>query len=109
MKTIESLSYELYLEIKDTSRIIIMYFGATWCDGCKLLKANLCKLNEERIPNVYIYQVDVSNNQELTDIFNVTSIPTTVVIYKKKIIAKEIGYRSCDNFKKIIQDITSKS
>lgn len=103
---INSLTYNDYLKIKESSKIIIIYFGAPWCGVCQMVKPNIQKLDEENTENLAIYEIDTSEESELTAIFKITSIPTTVVVYQNKIIAKEIGYRSIDYFKRIINNIT---
>jgi thioredoxin len=58
----------------DKSAIIDFY--ASWCGPCKMLSPILDELSDEYAGKVDIYKVDTGQEMELSDAFNIRSIPT---------------------------------
>ena len=58
----------------------LVKFGATWCAPCKYIAPILDKLSDEYDGRVDIYDVDVDNENELSAMFGVRSIPTLLFI-----------------------------
>lgn len=95
---------EFFTEIQTKNQIYVLYFGASWCGVCQVVKPVIEKLESLKLENVKVYQVDVDTNPLLLEKCGVTSIPTTIVIKNQQILNKEIGYRSIENFIKIIEE-----
>lgn len=57
---------------------ILLIFSAEWCPPCKLL-APLLAFFEPKFPTIKFLKVD--QEHELAEQFNITSIPTMVVLY----------------------------
>lgn len=55
---------------------IIIDFYATWCPPCKALAPLLEELAEEYEGQLHIYKVDVDQEEELTALYNVRTVPT---------------------------------
>jgi thioredoxin len=58
----------------DKSAIVDFY--ASWCGPCKMLSPILDELSDEYAGKVDIYKVDTGQEMELSDAFNIRSIPT---------------------------------
>ncbi len=58
----------------------IVDFYATWCGPCKALAPVLEELAEEYADKIDIYKVDVDQEQELSQVFGIRSIPTLLYI-----------------------------
>jgi len=59
---------------------VLVDFNATWCGPCRMLKPTLDQLAAER-PDVEIVGVDVDENSDLAEEYEVFSIPC-VVLFK---------------------------
>lgn len=73
---IDELNKSIYYN-KD--KLIMLYFGASWCGPCKKLKAKLNDINElKEISNLHVCYLDVdnTNNKNLIEMYNVSSLPT---------------------------------
>lgn len=105
IKMLNNLTYEMFLELQKENKIIIIYFGNLNCGPCQIYKPNLETLQQEKMDNVLIYQVDTSIESKVTSLFKVNSIPTTIIYYNNHIYAKEVGYRSVQNLKNTIANI----
>jgi thioredoxin 1 len=58
-------------------------FWATWCPPCKQLKPTIEALEKEYEGKIEIKSIDVDQNQELAQKFNVQAIPTLVFLDAK--------------------------
>ncbi len=73
---IDELNQSIYLN-KD--KIIMLYFGASWCGPCKKLKSKLHDPKElSEINNLHVCYLDIDdeNNKEIVDMYSVESLPT---------------------------------
>lgn len=58
----------------------IIDFYATWCGPCKSIAPVLEELATEYKGEIYVYKIDVDQEQELAADFNVRSIPTILFV-----------------------------
>jgi len=71
---------------ENKNKVIVIYFGAEWCGPCKNLKK---KLASEEVTNkctqlvVAHLDVDETENEELSQVYKVTSIPTQLFVTLK--------------------------
>ncbi len=82
------------------NEITLVDFYADWCGPCKMLGSvlenmdlNVIKINTDKFP-------------ELAQKFGVMSIPTIVIYKNKKEVSKFIGFKSKEEIKEIIQNLT---
>lgn len=62
----------------DKSAIIDFY--ADWCGPCRAIAPMLEELADEYAGQIYIYKINVDQEQELAAAFNVQSIPTLIFV-----------------------------
>ena len=55
-------------------------FFAPWCGPCKMLSPVLDELAEEYDGKVDIYKVNIDNEEELAEIFDIRSVPTLLFV-----------------------------
>ena len=76
---------------KKMNNTMVLCFSATWCGPCKRLKPLLEDLsNDPQYNMITFYKVDVDKNEELSKHFNISSIPTTLII-KKGVVKERIS------------------
>lgn len=85
-----------HVEKKST---MVVSFGAEWCGPCKALAPKLHTLAETYSENIQFYKVDIDKCQEIADKFNISSVPTTLIIkncsiYKTVVGADILGIQS---------------
>jgi thioredoxin 1 len=61
----------------------IIDFYADWCGPCKMVAPILEELSNEN-PDVIIYKVDTEVEQELSEVFQIRSIPSILFIPKDR-------------------------
>jgi len=68
----------------------ILKFTAKWCGPCKMLAPILNKLSE-KYPDIPIYEIDVDEEYELSEMFNIRSIPTMYFVSKSGKYTQQVG------------------
>ncbi len=66
---------------RDVSEVKLLYFHATWCQGCKRLDAGrVVERLQEREPKLAVEKVDVDAHKELLDQYGVEYTPTLLLV-----------------------------
>lgn len=58
----------------------IIKFSATWCQPCKVLTPILEELSKEYTEKLNIFEIDVEEQQELSSMFGIRSVPSMLFI-----------------------------
>lgn len=75
----------LYNEIMpDYDRPIVLDFCASWCGPCQKYAPVMDKAKAFYGNQVEFYKVDVDENSDLCSQFNISSVPTTIIIYNSE-------------------------
>ena len=94
--------------INNNDKVILLYFGATWCGPCKSLKLKLLE-NEtiERMPLLQVCYIDTDNNDDISSKYKIKSLPTQIFVKltnnKVKTVSKIEGY----DYTKLLLDYDS--
>ncbi len=70
----------------------IVDFSATWCGPCKMLEPVLESVSEEYKDDFKFYNMDVDENMELAQKFEVEGVPTILVLEKGKESNRTVGF-----------------
>lgn len=85
--------------VKDSKGTVIVDFFANWCGPCKMLSPILEDLGKDHT----IYKVNVDDNMDLAEEFNVTSIPCVIKFIDGKEENRFVGMRSIDDVEEFIK------
>ena len=81
-----------YQQEVDSSDIpVLLDFWAEWCPPCKMIGPIIDKLAQEYEGKVKIAKVNVDESSELAQKFNVSSIPTLILLNKGEIVQQQVG------------------
>lgn len=103
MKKISTL--EELNEIIDNNDKVVIDFYADWCGPCKKISPEIEKL-EKQVSEVVFVKVNVEENEEATERFLVTSLPTFFFCVKGKIV-NSVNGASIDKFKDALNNMLS--
>ncbi len=78
MAIIEATTATFEQEVLQADRPVVVDFNATWCGPCRMLKPTLDAVAAER-PDVKFVAVDIDDNSELAEEYEVFSIPCLVL------------------------------
>lgn len=72
--------------INNTDKILLLYFGAKRCSPCNILKDRILKESKTEMPNLLVsyIDVDISENDEIADMYDVKMLPTQIFVKLKK-------------------------
>ena len=85
-------NFKEFTGVKD--RLVVLDFWAEWCGPCRMLAPIVEEIADEYGDVVKVGKVNVDEEPELSSIFNVSSIPTLVVIDHGKANKSAVGYMS---------------
>ena len=75
---------EEILEILKTSKAVMLYFGATNCGVCQVLKPKIEKNISLNFPKMKQYYINSNQNLDIASFFNIFSSPTILVFFEGK-------------------------
>ena len=78
-------------ETVSKERLTLIDFFATWCMPCKMHAEVLEKLEKSRNLTFDIVKVNVDDSPNLASKFEISSIPTLVVMKNGKVLKKSVG------------------
>jgi len=81
---------------------VLIDFNATWCGPCRMLKPILEEYASTN--TIKVLSVDIDNNPDLANKFNVYSIPCLVILENGKEIKRSVGLISLDELKEFVGD-----
>lgn len=95
--------------IKDRKPTLVDFF-ATWCGPCKVQAPILEKVKAKLGDSVNILKVDVDQNQELSQRFHISSVPTLILFKDGMAVWRGYGVHQADMLEeKLREHIPTKS
>ena len=101
MKSIAS-PQEFEKEVLNSSNPVFVDFWAEWCGPCRAVSPLVEELSKEYKNKVDFVKVNVDENQELAQKYNVFSIPTLAIFKDGEVTVQKVGASSKDSFKVMI-------
>ncbi len=79
------------------------YFGASWCGPCVAMKTNVLSQPEVKAAmmvkfGMFITVIDVDTTPKVATEFNITALPTFLIIQGNEVVKRNIGYMSKEPF-----------
>jgi thioredoxin 1 len=75
---------------EEANKLLIIKVSAVWCGPCQAVKPKYKELAEQ-YPNTVFTTFDVDAQEELAELFNISSMPTFIVIKDRNIIKRSEG------------------
>lgn len=78
-------------ENENKNKIVLIDFMATWCGPCKIQEPIIDDLKEKFDGKIEFKKVDVDDNSELADKYQIRAVPTLIIEKDGKVFARYTG------------------
>jgi thioredoxin 1 len=78
-------------EVLDNEGVVLVDFWAPWCGPCRMVGPILEQIAAENKDSVKIVKVNIDENPDLAEKFQVMSIPTMIVFSRGQKVDKFVG------------------
>ena len=81
-------------EVRKLDKLTLVDFFATWCMPCQMQSEVLEKIDTSRGNDLEIVKINVDESPEISNEFEIESIPTLVLMKDGKVLKRVVGFRS---------------
>ena len=89
-------------EVLEEEKPVLIDFWAEWCGPCRMMAPVVDEIAENMQDSVKVCKVNIDENQELAEKYEVMSIPTFIVIKNGKEVGRTIGVQPKEQLLKIL-------
>lgn len=79
-------------EVINSDKTVLVDFWASWCGPCRMLSPIVDEIAAEH-PEIKVCKVNVEDEPELAQSFQIMSIPSLMVFKEGKAVANSVGLR----------------
>ncbi|MDD6490163.1 MAG: thioredoxin [Clostridia bacterium] len=103
MSVIEITKDNFNSEVINSDKPVLLDFWAAWCGPCRMLSPLVDEIAEEN-PQIKVGKVNVDEQSELAERYNIMSIPTLLLIKNGEITASSTGYKPKEDIEQLISE-----
>ena len=103
MKVVEVNKDNFDEEVLKSEKKVLVDFNASWCGPCKMLKPIIEEYALDN-DNVKVVSVNIDDEDELAENYNVLSIPCLILFDKGKEVKRHVGLLSRDDINSFIDE-----
>jgi thioredoxin 1 len=102
MSVIDVVEANFEEEVMKSGMPVIVDMWAPWCGPCRMYSPIIDEMAKEYEGKIKFVKVNVDENEKIAGKYNVSSIPTTLLIEKGELKAMSVGALPKDSLKKWI-------
>ena len=89
-------------EVLKSPNPVFVDFWAEWCGPCRMVSPVVEELSQEYEDKVDFVKINVDDNGDLAQKFNVFSIPTLAIFKDGQVVSQKVGAGTKESFKTMI-------
>lgn len=93
---------EFQKEVLEAAQTVLVDFWAPWCGPCRMQTPILEEFSKEN-PDIKVVKVNVDDNAEISERYNIMSIPSLMVFKNGQLVNKAIGLQSKANLAELVK------
>ena len=101
--SVVKVSIDNFEEIRNSEKPVLLDFYADWCGPCRMVSPIVDQIAKEN-PEYLVCKINVDNEPELAPLFEVSSIPTLVVLKDGNIVSRSSGARPKPQILQMLED-----
>ena len=101
MKVVEVNKDNFENEVLNSEKKVLADFNADWCGPCQMLKPIIEELAETN-DDIKVVSINIDDEDELSEQYNVSSIPCLVLFENGKEVKRNVGLISRDDIESLI-------
>ena len=90
-------------EVLNSDKRVLVDFYADWCGPCKILSPRVAEIANEN-KDIKVVKINVDQNEDLARKYNISSMPTLLVIEKGKELNRAVGALSKSTVLKFVRE-----
>ena len=97
----QKLNKTNFKETINSNEPVLIKFGSNWCGPCKIVGKTLEEI-QSTLP-CKTYEVDVDENMELCEEYEITNIPVVMLFKSGEMLKKHIGLMSKEEIEQFVK------
>ena len=89
-------------EVLNSDQPVLVDFWAEWCGPCRLLTPTIEKLAADYQGKVKVGKVDTEENRATAGKYNISAIPTVLLIKGGEVVETFVGLKSEQEFRAVL-------
>lgn len=91
-------------EILKNNALVLVDFYASWCMPCKMLSPIIEEIAKEYEGKVVVCKIDIDENEELANEYNIMSVPTVIIFKNNENIEEIIGLNNKSKYTRVLDE-----
>lgn len=88
----------------ESDQLTMISFHAAWCLPCIVMKPDLDQVLQKYGQDIHYERIDIDQNPDLVKLFEIKTVPTTILLKKRKLKWQQSGIVPADELGKVIND-----
>lgn len=89
-------------EVLNSEVPVLIDFWATWCGPCRMMAPVVEEIANEVGEKAKVCKVNIDENKDIAEKYDVMSIPTFIIIKNGKVAATTVGVQPKENIIKLL-------